>query len=472
MQIALLSTIVIGGMLLGPLNVVTNSALASNVWSIAGQTFRYASSIAGLIVCIESAGFFQKDRLSGRFELLIPSEYHATHYAVSRFIALLLPIIIAGVLLATLSQAYCYINFSLVDPGAFLAAFGMIYLPLAFFSIAFGVFFSLVTNSQSVTLVFYLLIWIIGFLPLPPATNLLDLSGESLYVAFFDLPIDSLSYDLYKDQIPLFVWEEALRLLVEQKAFGQASLVVLVALSALFSIGTVALLAKKWTGNAESLLAFSRTAPFANHFESRPFAFFKTSRLWQLVSVGFFVSFGFLLAPFSDNPHSIGLFCIEPLTAICVAAVLFNSLTYERTIGIQEMSQISPLSRFYFGLKIFIILIATTLFVSAEAYLWQNVLGVSVAKIIIGGLTASMFFMSVALLLSSYIQNRITSMALLAALWLFLQIPTITSIGLSCLHPFQFSTIGDITIAPFAVLVLFTFSLVLYLRKSNRAENL
>lgn len=439
------------GILLGPLNVTSDSQLASHCWSIAGKTYQYAGSFAGLIACIEAAALFQKDKQAMRFELLITSGHSTFYYTISKIASLIIPLFITGIILGALAQLCCYTYFGLTDPFAFLAGLIVLYLPLISIGVLFGYFFSLTTNSQSFVLALFLCIWLAGFLPFPSITGLFDLSGESLYVAFFDLPMDDLNYENYQNRIPISVWEEAIHSLKEQKYYGKLCLVVFLITVIALLVLTIFTLNYKWQKNAEGLLPYGQAlSGLTCSINSRASAVLKASRIWYLLFVIAVLFIGNVFLPFSDDPKIIALFFSEPLPAICITIAFCSIYSYPIRLGVYELQQAIPNNLKYLVFKITITLLAVFLINMIQAFQWENILQLSFTDIIIGSLTASLLFLMLTNGLLIFIKNKAALIFLLITIWLLLQLPSFKNILLSLsigwLYPFQISLNGEASI--------------------------
>lgn len=471
-NIACLFVVIFLGILLGPLNVVPDSQLASNCWSIAGKTFQYAGAFAGLIACIEAANLFQKDKQAMRFEFLITSGQSACCYAVSKITALVIPLFIAGIVLGALAQLCCYVNFQLVDLFAFFSGFLILYLPLVSTAVLFGYFFSLATNSQLFAFSFFFCIWLVGFLPLPPITGLFDLSGESLYVAFFDLPMDSLNYEDYKNEIPLAIWEEAMRSLQEQKYYGQWCLAVLLTIIVVLFVMTIFVLKCKWEKNSESLLPNKQTLSLTIHSNnSKACVFLKATKLWYLLFAIAVLSAGEIFLPFSDDSKTIALFFSEPLPAICVVIALCNIFSYPIKLRVNELQQIAPNSIRYLVFEILIVFLVIIFIGGMQAFQWQNILQSSFGEILISTVTSSLLFLILTYALLLLMKNRVALVFMLVALWLLSQLSSfkdmVLSLSLGWLYPFQMSLNGEASMALFVIsLILYLVVSVIFVKKS------
>lgn len=435
---------------MGPLNVVPGSALSSNYWTIAGKTFQYAGAMAGLLGCGEASAAILEDRDSHRFELKIVSRYHAGSYLLSKLMVLLVPFFIVGIALALLSFVYCRVTFGMPDPAAFFAAMAVIYLPVVLFAISFGLLLSTVTQSRFVAVIPYVVLWVVSFLWLPEPSSVFDVTGESLYTAYFDIPLETLVPSDY-GQIAQSSWDAALELSIERRLYGSYNIVFL-DLSSLAMLAVLfAVLCYRWTVDAHSLLPAGGFGFFRNMRSSRILAFLKATRAWRLgVVIGVVLLTG-LLRLHNDNPFPAGVFSIESFTALCFVFIFSGLYSHDSKSGLGELLFTRPPVRRYYLSRI-AVLIAVMLFVlTVQAFQWYDAMSSSPMLLVVAGFSAALFFSGLAFILSVLTRNETTTNTLVTGIWLFLQLPgvkdTASRTVFHWVYPFQLAMTGNVGVA-------------------------
>lgn len=451
------------GFLMGPLNVLMGSSLSHDSWAIAGKTFQYAGAMAGLLGCGAASTAILEDRDAHRFELRIITECRSIDYLLSKLLVLLIPFAVVGVFLSALSFIYCCVTFGLMDPAAFFAALIVIYSPVVIFGVLFGLVLSTLTKSRFFTMVCYMGLLVASFLWLPEPSSVFDITGEALYTAYFDVPVESLNASDYP-QMSQSVWDMALGLSAERKLYGSYNILFLVGSSAAMMVALVVLLHHKWTVNARSLLPSSVSNTFLSTGSSRIFASLKAGKAWRLAIVINLVMLTGIFQIYNDNPFPAGVFSIECCTSLCFVFIFSSIYSSDSKAGIGELLFTRPTIRRHFIFRIVGTSAALLLVLVIQAFQWQGAMSTSPTILILAGFTSAIFFSSLAFLLGMLTRNESTVNTLVTGIWLFLQLPDVkTAISGSILHwvyPFRLSMNGsvDITLLPVLAVSVVLFS--------------
>lgn len=411
---------------------------------IPGETFRWAATIGGFLTCVWGAGTILDDRDSGRLEMLIVSGTRSGKYLCSKLLSLVAFAAIPGILLIILASIISGFLTGETMLLSYSSGFFGIYLPIALFGACFGMGLGTVTRSRVFPIVVFSILWMMNILWLPSITQIFDVTGESLFYAYFDIDPKSITPADYPD-VPPAILQSGIDELTELHAYSQYNVLFLSFTTLLAGIGLWGWLYRRWENDASTIISDSSSKKIFDIPLPQKLTELKVMGFPKILALMFVALLGGLLVFAPTETNDLGIFLIGSFTPLCFALAYAGVYSIDTQAGVAEFHLSS--SRYWVPYARRLIVITTLLLVTLcfQAVSFQEIISKDVISLVFAGLSSALLFGGLAFVLGIITGNESTAVMFVLVIWVLTTTTVIgdipTQILNFTLHPF-FETMG------------------------------